>query len=130
MQMEPSVSKKEEKTGFVSEVFDWIELLIVAVIAVVLIFTFVCRTVLVDGSSMNPTLKEGDNLLISRLFYTPSFGDIVVITQPNALEKTLIKRVIATGGQTVELDLEHNAVYVDGKAVDNSFINEPMTTNL
>lgn len=129
--MEPqspaSHSGTEKKTDFASEIFDWVEMLLIAVAAVVLVFVFLCRTVMVDGSSMNPTLEHGNHLLISRLFYTPAFGDIVVITQPNSEEKTLIKRVIATGGQTLEVDLEHNAVYVDGKEMDNSFILEPMT---
>ena len=130
--MEPqsmvSAPETEKKTDFTSEIFDWVEMLLIAVAAVVLVFTFLFRTVMVDGDSMNPTLEDCNSLLISRLFYTPSFGDIVVITQPNSEGKTLIKRVIATGGQTLELDLEHNAVYVDGKEMNNSFILEPMFT--
>lgn len=121
------LEEKKTRRGWVNEAFEWVQTLLYAVLAVVLIFTFVCRTIVVGGDSMNPNLHDGDTLLSSRLFYTPQFGDIVVITQPNTQEKTLIKRVIAVGGQTVEVDLERNAVLVDGEEVDNSFIAEPMT---
>ena len=112
-----------------SEAFEWALTLISALLLVVLTFTFLLRTVVVDGDSMNPTLQDGNMLIASRLFYTPAFGDIVVITQPNAHGKVLIKRVIATEGQTVFVDTENDIIYVDGAAVDDSFLGEAMNTS-
>lgn len=76
----------------------------VAVIAIV--FTFVTRVLVVSGASMNPTLNNGDTVAISSLKRSFDYGDIVIVAQPNAMHKTLIKRVIAVGGQTVDIDTE------------------------
>jgi signal peptidase I len=93
-----------------------------------LIFTFFLRTAQVSGKSMLDTLQDQDRLMISRFFYTPRRGDIVVITKPNLDNEPLIKRIVATGGQTVDIDFEYGIVYVDGKALDEPYIKEP--TNL
>ena len=124
--MTDELNSAPKKSSARSEAFEWAQTLISAVLLVVVVFTFVLRTVVVDGSSMNPTLYEGNTLIASRLFYEPKFGDIVVISQPNSHEKRLIKRVIATEGQTVFVDTENNIIYVDGEAVDDSFLGEPM----
>ena len=87
------------------ELIEWVESLVLALACVILLLTFVFRLVGVEGSSMSPTLNNNDRVIITNLFYTPKTGDIVVITQPkfNA-DKPLIKRVIATEGQTVDID--------------------------
>lgn len=74
---------------------------------------------------MVPTLQDGDRLLISHLFYQPQYGDIVVITKPNEDRRPYIKRLIATEGQTVEIDFEKGTVMVDGKLLEEPYINEP-----
>lgn len=122
----PEMNAVQKKGDARAEAFEWAQTLIVALLLVTLVFTFLFRTVSVKGSSMNPTLYDGNTLIASRLFYTPRFGDIVVISQPNSHDTVLIKRVIATEGQTVFVDPENNAVYVDGEEVDGSFIQEPM----
>lgn len=95
----------------------------VAVIAIV--FTFVTRVLVVSGASMNPTLNNGDTVAISSLKRSFDYGDIVIVAQPNAMHKTLIKRVIAVGGQTVDIDTEKGVVYVDGKVLDEKYTLEP-----
>ena len=66
---------------------------------------------------MENTLYDGENLLLYSLFYEPEQDDIIVFhltdEEPN-LEKMLVKRVIATGGQTVEIDFKNNTIFVDG----------------
>ena len=94
-------------------------------VAVVLLFTFVFRIVGVDGDSMMDTLYDGDRLIVSHLFYKPKAGDIVIITQPNAVNKPLVKRIVALGGQTVDIDIERGLVYVDGEVIDEPYIKEP-----
>lgn len=117
-----------QKTGgmIMYEIYDWIESGITAVVCVILIFTFVGRLVGVEGESMIPTLNDKDRLVATSLLYEPSNGDIVVVTKPNIRNEPLIKRVIATGGQILDIDFEKNAVYVDGNRVDEPYIFEPM----
>ncbi len=110
------------------ELYEWFHAAVYAVVCVVLIFTFFLRTAQVSGKSMLDTLQDQDRLMISRFFYTPRRGDIVVITKPNLDNEPLIKRIVATGGQTVDIDFEYGIVYVDGKALDEPYIKEP--TNL
>jgi len=107
------------------ELYDWVEAGIVAVVCVIILFTFGIRMAGVDGASMNPTLHDQDLLVISRMLYQPVCGDIVVITKPNHQQKPLIKRVIATEGQTVDIDFDKGVVYVDGAALQEPYTAEP-----
>ncbi len=109
----------------VVDIFEWVETLVMAVVCVVLLFTLVARTSQVIGVSMVPTLHEKDMLMVSRLLYQPHYGDIVVITKPNYLHEPIIKRVIATEGQEVNIDFEQGVVFVNGIALDEQYINEP-----
>jgi len=120
----PNASRAIPKSA-ASEVFDWLETLTVVMACVVLFFTFFFRIVTVDGESMEHTLENKDQLIITNLFYTPTDGDIVVIHVPNFVETApLIKRVIATGGQTVDIDYSTWTVTVDGKALDEPYVNK------
>lgn len=114
-----------------SDILEWLEAIAIAVMIVLLVFTFVLRQVIVEGSSMVPTLQSGDKLIISHLFYTPKQGDIVVVNceGSNKLNKTLIKRVIATEGQEVNIDFETGTVTVDGKVLKEDYINALTTKN-
>lgn len=101
--------------------FDWGEALVTSLTVVILIFVFVIRFIGVDGESMYPTLKHKDQLVISNLFYTPKYGDIVVLTKKSFIEGPIIKRIIATEGQTI--DYYDNKVWVDGVLLDEPYIN-------
>ena len=106
-------------------IFDFVEIFAYAVIAVMLVFTFCARLCRVDGNSMNKTLKNGEMLITSNLFYEPEQGDIVVFHISNEFyQQPLVKRVIATEGQSVRVDLTSCEVFVDGKLLDepNTYI--------
>ena len=97
--------------------FDFVEMFAWSVFVVLIIFTFALRLCRVEGRSMENTLYNEQNLLIYSLNYTPKQDDIVVFHMTNAednLEKTLVKRVIATGGQTVEVNFNTGKITVDG----------------
>ena len=94
--------------------------------AFVLLFTFVVRVIVVSGPSMESTLWERDLILVWSLGYEPKQGDIVVLTQERYQEDSIIKRVIATGGQRVDIDYGSGTVQVDGKVIAEDYINEPM----
>lgn len=106
-------------------VFDYLELFACSVFAVLIIFTFGIRLCRVDGESMENTLYNGENLLLCSLGYEPRQDDIVVfhLTNPEkGLEKTLVKRVIATENQSVVINTRQSSVTVDGVTYEGNSI--------
>lgn len=143
---EDTADKKEdeEKSGFFSDVLEITESVFMSIFVVLLIFTFVARPVTVDGRSMYPTLEDEDKLIMNSLFCSPDVGDIVIVDNQNGytldtdgetviknqgLEKRIIKRVIATEGQTVDIDFIEHTVKVDGELRDEPFIAEATSYN-
>lgn len=111
--------------------YGWIQCLASALIVCVVIFIFVARVIDVKGTSMYPTLNNQDKMLVSDLFYTPKAGDIVVFKKDQYdPERALVKRVIATEGQEINIDFDRGIVYVDGVALEEDYINELTTTKL
>ena len=118
------LDEEEKKISGSENLFEWVETLVIAFFAVILFFTFVFRLAAVNGESMLPTLVDKDRLIVSYLFYTPKNGDIVIVNNDNpALEKVIVKRVIATEGQTVDIDFDSGEVKVDGKVLQEDYIN-------
>ena len=130
--------RKKETAGqapdphaFSKELYDWILCLLFALVVCVLLFSFVVHPIDVSGSSMVPTLHNGDKMLVSGLFYKPKAGDVVVFLKdeydPN---KALVKRVIATEGQEINMDFANGIVYIDGEPISEPYINELTRTKL
>jgi len=109
-----------------SMLFDWVEALVTALIFIVLLFSLLVRITGVKGESMEPTLYNKDNLLVSNLFYTPKTGDIVIVSKQSFQSEPIVKRVIAVENQTVWLDTATGNVYVDGERIDEPYIKETM----
>lgn len=116
--------KKKKEEG--KDLYEWVQALVCSVLAVVLLFTFVIRLIGVEGHSMVPTLQDGDRLLVlnSMLYDDYRYGDIVVLRKEAFLDEPIVKRVIATAGQTVDIDFKTGSVYVDGKLLKEDYINE------
>lgn len=132
--------KKPVGSEFARTIYDFVEMLALVTIAILVCFSFVCRLNIVDGQSMERTLygnaERRDYLLVSDLFYTPKCGDIVVIhdkTKKDTVNEIplydfshpLVKRVIATEGQVVDIKvvdqtIDQWTVTVDGKVIDES----------
>ena len=113
------------------DLYDWIQSLMVALVICITIFIFAIRVVDVSGSSMWPTLLDGDKMLVSNLFFTPQRGDIVVFKTDNYdPEKALVRRVIGTEGQEVSIDFERGVVYIDGSPIEEDYIAELTKTKL
>jgi len=130
--MKPDKNKQQEEKIPLSKALtlylhDIVYLLCVMMIALLLLF----RVVVVSGTSMNMTLLDGDYLLLlSNTFYQePKQGDIIVVSK-NSFDDgaAFVKRVIATEGQTVDIDFIRGIVYVDGVALDEPYINNLTTT--
>lgn len=108
--------------------YEWVQVLVCSVAAVVLLFTFVVRVNSVDGESMRETLQHGDRLLVLNSWLCGDYaaGDVVILAKPGFENGALIvKRVVATGGQIVDIDFETGTVFVDGMALEEDYIREP-----
>ena len=117
------LAEAQEPAG---ETYYLLRSIVTLVVIVVAAFTFVGRTVSVVGPSMETTLSEGEVLLISRLGAKPRYGDIVVFYQEEGrFDYPLIKRVIATEGQTIDIDFKTGTVYVDGGALEEPYVSDP-----
>lgn len=124
-------SVQPKTKGLLAELYDMLHDLIYILAVVTLLFVFVVRLVGVDGSSMIPTLQNRDFLLLESNFLYDvediECGDIVVLNVPYYWERDkslIVKRVIATEGQTVDIDYETSKVYVDGVCLQEDYINE------
>ena len=124
--------RKDEKLpiskAIVLYLHDIVYLLCIMMVVLLLVF----RVVVVSGTSMNMTLLDGDYLLLlSNTFYhEPKQGDIIVISKDSFDDGVaFVKRVIATEGQTVDIDFQQGIVYVDGVALQEDYINNLTTTN-
>jgi signal peptidase I len=99
--------KAKTKTTLLKEIYDYFELFIISACAVLLLFSFATRICRVDGPSMLNTLHDSEMLLVTDLFYTPERGDIVVFhqtgDQPSDLNEPIVKRVIATEGEWIDI---------------------------
>ena len=124
---------------FLCDAADVIESVTTAIFVVMLVFTYLICTAVVEGDSMVPTLENGDRLMVSRLDKTYETGDILILNSASAytfddagqltaapgLGKRIVKRLIAQSGQEVNIDFDEGIVYVDGKALE-----EPYTSTL
>lgn len=105
----------------VDYIFDFIELFIFTLVAVLLATTFFVRHSVVEGESMLGTLNDGDTLIISNLFYTAERGDIVVVEDyTTLLDKPIVKRVIGIGGDHIRVREE--GIYLNGKLLDEPYV--------
>lgn len=111
-----------KKSEGISNLYDWIHSMLFAVVLVVLLLTFFLRLVDVSGTSMLQTLQSGDKVIVTNFFYTPRDGDIVVISHGAEYSDPIIKRVIATEGQTLSIDFDKEVVTVDGEVLNEPYI--------
>lgn len=116
--------KKKETLG--QDLYQMLQSMVWIVLLIILLFTFVFRATLIDGESMENTLFDGEVVLTWTLGYRPKAGDVVVLTKTEFRDQSIIKRVIATEGQTVDIDYFTGSVYVDGTLIEEDYIKEFM----
>lgn len=119
----PPEQVRREKLKEEGDYFRWICRISALLALLVLCFTQLFTVMIVSGSSMYPTLHDGDFLLIRRVAYTPTQGDILVLKKSSFVDEAIVKRCIAVAGQEVEIDYENNRVYVDGVALEEDYLN-------
>ena len=126
--MQQTENKKSEGR-FSSELFGWGESLMAVLVFFVVVFTFFVRLIGVDGMSMYPTLEDHSIMLVSNLAYTPERGDVVVLRKEGFYrDQPIVKRIIATGGDTVDIDPVTGDVSVNGEVLDEPYIAEKIDT--
>ncbi len=112
-------------SAMLSLCYDFVDSVKGAIIAVFLVFALMFRAIGVDGDSMVPTLSDGDWVAVTGITLEVERGDIVVVTQPWERNVPIIKRVIAVGGDTVDINFETHEVFVNGMRIYEPYIAEP-----
>ncbi len=112
------------------ELYEWVQALVCSVLAVMTLFTFGVRLIGVDGRSMVPTLQDGDRLLVLSSMLCGGYGqgDIVVLRKESFRPTPIVKRVVATGGQVVDIDFSSGSVFVDGRRLHEDYVSGPTYT--
>ncbi|MBO5898615.1 MAG: signal peptidase I [Clostridia bacterium] len=120
-----AVKRSKQHKGYLN-VLEYLEMFVLCLCAILLVFSFGLRICRVSGGSMMPTLSDGQVLIVSGIGYTPRQGDIVIFHQTSdtvaAFNEPMVKRVIATEGQTVHIDFTDGIVTVDGVALTEDYI--------
>ncbi|MCR4925470.1 MAG: signal peptidase I [Clostridiales bacterium] len=104
-----------------SEIFDTV---IISFIILTVVFSFFCRFLHISGPSMENTLHDKNLVLVSSTKSNYSRGDVVIIGQPNAMEESLVKRVIAVGGDIIDINFATGDIFVNGDIIQESYIKE------
>ena len=131
MALGKKTEKPEEQMGWKENCVLYLHDVIYMLTVILIVFLLIFRVIVVSGSSMRTTLVDGDYLLLfgNLLYREPEYGDIVVVSKESFDDgKPIVKRVIATEGQTVDIDFDSGMVFVDGQALDEPYVNTP--TNL
>ncbi len=110
-------------------IVEFVSVIATSIVAIMVIFTFAFRIVGVSGPSMMNTLMNGDWLLVSAFITEPERGDIVIITQPNAYNEPIVKRVIAVGGDTIDIDFDTATVSINGEEINEPYLGSPTTND-
>lgn len=118
-QHEKNVDGNEEKSSFITTIYEYAEAILLAMLLLVLLFTFCFRVAGVNGSSMEPNLQGNDRLILAVHFYEPAYGDVVVINRYT--EDPLIKRVIAVAGDSIRIDETSGQVYRNGVLLEEPY---------
>lgn len=115
-ELSPKKQKKFELTKL--NIFDVFETIIAALVVATILFTFFFRVFDVNGPSMKPTLQHNDKLIVSTVGYKVQRGDVVVISETGDLDEPIVKRIIAVGGDTVDINFTTGVVTVNGTEED------------
>lgn len=126
---EVTQTPQPEKKNIAKLIVEFVSIIASSIVVIMIIFTFAFRIVGVSGPSMMNTLVDGDWLLVSAFINEPERGDIVIITQPNAFNEPIVKRVIAVEGDTIDIDFETASVKINGKVINEPYLATPTTTD-
>lgn len=119
---------KEEKNEYIkTEIISWLKTLAFSFVIVFIINNFLLQIVVVNGTSMQPTLSDGDKLLTNKITSNYQRGDIVVIK--NEYTENLVKRIIATEGETIRIDFQTGDVFINEELLVENYIRGRTTSS-
>jgi len=121
-----SESFQVEASEVILFLFEWAETISQALVVVVFVLTFAFRLFTVRGQSMMSTLHDGDKVFVWKYGYVPTKGDVVVVRPFGTVNESIVKRVIATEGDSLFIDFNRGTVFVNGRQLNETYINEPM----
>lgn len=128
---EKSPEPKQEKRILGKELYSWVETIIQSVMAALMLIAFAANLSVVVGSSMEPTLKENDRLLVIQGFYEPNYGDIVALWADNLFNgetgtqgELIVKRIIGLPGDEIDINAVSGVVYRNGEPLREDYIME------
>ena len=115
MENKPMISPEKKNRDIAGILYEWCDALVYALVIIIVLFTVFIKVTTVVGTSMINTLHERDILIISKIGYQPENGDIVVLAMDNDyFQEPIVKRIIAMGGETVDIDFDTHEVKVTG----------------
>ncbi len=124
-----------DNKNFFADMFDWMCSIFSAILCFIIIFALFARVITVDGESMVPTLQDQQRLIVSDMFYTPQYDDIVILYADKLVNessggygKPIVKRVIGLPGDKIRIDFVKGVVYRNGEQLPDDYTNTP--TNL
>ena len=117
---------KYTATKFSSFLFETLEAVIYALIVTVVFIVFFFRIISISGVSMLNTLHDFDKVLVKVFSYRPKCGDVVIIRKGQYINQPIVKRIIATEGQSISIDYKNQAIIVNGVKIREDYLKEPM----
>ena len=123
--MEPQPRGINRKPSKENSLFEWYDSMVFALTVIVLVFVFLVRVITVSGYSMEPTLLWNDRVAVQSMLYTPKRGDVVVMDGYINYGDPLVKRIIAVGGDTLDIDFSTGTVTLNGQQLDEPYISAP-----
>lgn len=119
----------EQKSPKENGLLEWYDSLVFALVVIVVIFIFVMRVITVQGKSMEPQLQGGDRIAVQSMFYQLERGDIVVVDGFTDYGDPLVKRIIAIGGDKIDIDFSTGEVFINDELIHEPYIAAPTTTH-
>ena len=121
-----------DNKNFFADMFDWMCSIFSAILCFIIIFALFARVITVDGESMVPTLQDQQRLIVSDMFYTPQYDDIVILyadklanESSGGYGKPIVKRVIGLPGDKIRIDFVKGVVYRNGEQLPDDYTNTP-----
>ena len=119
---------QQQSVNMKKEIFEWIQAIVIALVIALLIRSYVFSLIKVNGHSMQPTLYHNERLVVTKLMYTPSQGDIIILDPPAHQQGPYVKRIMAVEGQTIDIDYNNGKIYVDGVELQEDYIKERISS--
>ena len=122
--IEKNTASEPQKTPLAFGILEFVEMFVLVILIVLLSYNFLFRICNVNGASMNKTLYHNQRLITTDLLYNPQQDDIIVFHQTGELNEPLVKRVIATEGQSIKIDFSDKnkmTIWVDGELYDDAY---------